>query len=360
MSTRIKEATDGTTNWPVDGLEYMGHCPVCGSTSRERFYEGLNDHVFDAPGNWTMFKCGGCGSGYLDPRPTRETIGLAYKNYFTHEPDPLPTGGSFWKRSRVAIRNAYLNRKFGYKFTPAVPWGFWVMHLLPSPLRLEWDHLARHLRPPQPGHNRLLDVGCGNGAFLSRARQAGWKAFGTDFDPNAGKVAKAEGAEIWIGDFRDAPFVEGSFDVVTSDQVIEHVHEPKDFLAHIYKWLKPGGRLWLGTPSFQCRIHDHFGSSYANLHPPQHLTVFSNEAIINLIKDAGFSEPRVLRRGFFEYAETMGSIAISRGKRREEFFTYRAHATAFEKGLGFWYELLAWLRPVGASDLVIVATKSAR
>src|SRR5690349_11892335 len=85
---RVAEPT-GTevsrTSWPEDGLEQLGHCPVCGSSARELVHCGLRDRVsFSAPGQWNLFRCAVCGSGYLDPRPNAETIGLAYANYYTH------------------------------------------------------------------------------------------------------------------------------------------------------------------------------------------------------------------------------------------------------------------------------------
>lgn len=346
------------TEWPADGLEFLARCPICGASRREVLYEGLTDRLFGAPGHWTMFKCHDCGSGYLDPRPTRETIELAYRNYITHELDPmLPNEASHFKQCRVAARNGYLNRKFGYKLIPAAAWGYWIMHLLPPPLRLEWDHYARHLKSPRPGYDRLLDIGCGNGAFLARAHQAKWKTFGTDFDPSAVEIAGALGSEVWAGDYKEAPFEEESFDVVTSHQVVEHVHDPREFVSDLYKWLKPGGHLWLGTPNFNCRIHKQFGRSYGNLHPPQHLSVFSERAILALIKEAGFINVKLLRRGFFEYHQTIGSAAISRGQRGSKVFKGVLHPKVADMCRGLWNELLAWLCPTTGSDFVIVANK---
>jgi hypothetical protein len=56
-----------------------------------------------------MYRCQGCGSGYLDPQPTRETIALAYNHYLSHDEEPAlaPTASTF-KRLRVAMRNGYL------------------------------------------------------------------------------------------------------------------------------------------------------------------------------------------------------------------------------------------------------------
>jgi len=69
-----------TEKWLLYGLEYINKCPVCHSTERNLLYEGLTDCVFFcAPGEWTLYRCQKCCSAYFDPRPTPDTIGLAYK-----------------------------------------------------------------------------------------------------------------------------------------------------------------------------------------------------------------------------------------------------------------------------------------
>ena len=61
-----------------------------------------------------------------------------------------------------------------------------------EPLRLKLDYYARHL---QGTPSRLLDVGCGNGGFLLRAREMGWKAEGCDPDPQAVQTCRNLGLQ---------------------------------------------------------------------------------------------------------------------------------------------------------------------
>ena len=110
-----------TAAWPADGLETVGACPVCGSPRRHALYEHLTDRLFGAPGAWTLWRCEGCPTAYLDPRPTPETIGLAYAEYFWHQPpedrEAVPDGGIEW--ARRALRNGYLERSLGYEVEPS-------------------------------------------------------------------------------------------------------------------------------------------------------------------------------------------------------------------------------------------------
>src|SRR5260221_3119952 len=47
-------------------------------------FRSLTDRTFRcAPGRWTLYGCAGCHSAYLDPRPTPQSIGLAYRRYYT-------------------------------------------------------------------------------------------------------------------------------------------------------------------------------------------------------------------------------------------------------------------------------------
>lgn len=342
--------------WPENGLEYLGKCPVCNGTGRTLLHDGLYDRLFGAPGLWTMYRCNHCESGYLDPRPNRETIGLAYTNYVTHNPQrPVPTQAT--KLARLKIRNGYLNRKFSYHESPSWDFGYWIMRMMPLPIRGEWDHRARHLKIPNAGVNRLLDVGCGNGDFLRDARSAGWDVQGTDLDPVAVEIARRSGVPVWQGPYDTAPFEPASFDVITTHQVIEHVPDPLAFLRALYAWLKPGGLLWIGTPNLDCPIHEKFGEFYGNLHPPQHMVVFNQKSLANLTHAAGFHKQKFLRRGLHDYNQTLGSAALARGLTGEVVYKGVRNAPFKDRLLGLINELRAWADPAACSDFVLICEK---
>lgn len=65
--------------------ERQTSCPLCG-TAGEAIYEDLRDSLFGAPGLWGSRACPACGALWLDPRPTRASIGEAYRTYYTHGP----------------------------------------------------------------------------------------------------------------------------------------------------------------------------------------------------------------------------------------------------------------------------------
>ena len=230
--------------WPKDSLEWLGHCPVCGDGRRAVEHERLLDNVFRcAPGKWTLFRCQGCRAGYLDPRPTPDSIGLAYRRYFTHAPENRASLEelNWMRRLRRALANGYRNHYYGTDERPASPLGTVLLKLLPSQRALI-DAEARGLRKVLPGA-RLLDVGCGNGAFLDFARRAGWKVTGVDPDPLAVDAARKKGLDVQLGGVEVLVGFENTFVGITLGHVVEHLHDPLYTLQTCYRLLKPGG--WL-------------------------------------------------------------------------------------------------------------------
>ncbi|HYM33762.1 MAG TPA: class I SAM-dependent methyltransferase [Steroidobacteraceae bacterium] len=95
---------------------------------------------------------------------------------------------------------------------------------------------------------RILDFGCGKGTLVGYLRAKGYSAFGVDIDPcylKNGRVLDryVEGRPILslIGQNGRTEFADASFDVVVSDQVIEHVHELETVGREIARLTAPGG-----------------------------------------------------------------------------------------------------------------------
>lgn len=345
--------------WPTDGLEYLGKCPVCGDAHRSLLHDNLIDRWFHAPGRWTMYKCEGCGSGYIDPRPNRATIGLAYANYETHR--SADAQGESGHGLATRLRNGYLNAKYSYRMAPASRWGYVAMHLLPPPLRFEWDHYARHLPVPKAGQNKLLDVGCGNGEFLARARWQGWDVTGIDVDEAALAHAREAGISVVQGSIKPGRLAPASFDTITSHQVIEHTHAPVEFLQTLYTWLKPGGFLWIGTPNIASALHDEFGADWRDLHPPQHLVIFSASSLITTMHKCGFVDTTLVPRGYLDSHFYRQSMRMRNTEAIGDWSSLNAPdnddpSIATQARL----ELTAWLAPGHCSDLVVTARKAPR
>ncbi|HVF09328.1 MAG TPA: class I SAM-dependent methyltransferase [Abditibacteriaceae bacterium] len=105
---------------------------------------------------------------------------------------------------------------------------------------------------------RLLDLGCGTGANLAMLRAAagacGWIT-ALEFSPHALHFARdhlgAEQISLIQADALHLPFADGSFDVVTMLDVLEHLRDDSRALREIHRVLRPGGALVLSVPAYQ-------------------------------------------------------------------------------------------------------------
>ncbi|MFC1701412.1 class I SAM-dependent methyltransferase [Pseudomonadota bacterium] len=276
--------------WPESDLEYQDSCPVCKDVSREILNDDLVDNVFEvARGKWVLWQCSSCKSAYLDPRPTEQSIGRAYGSYYTHKsPENRKISGrlSVFRQVRRAISNSYLNSRYGTSYQPHHTLGTVLAYVIPSQ-REVLDVQFRWLPKPKPGQN-LLDVGCGNGTFLLKARDSGWTVEGVDFDGEAVEAARVAGLNVNKGSLELFEGSECMFDVITLNHVIEHVHHPLGMLMRAYSLLKPGGTLYLETPNIQSRGAKLFGCNWRGLEAPRHLVLFTVNSMQLLLKKAGF------------------------------------------------------------------------
>lgn len=280
--------------WPKEELEVVPKCPICGSAQRSLLYDGLTDRVFGvAPGAWTLFRCVGCESGYLDPRPTAGSIGRAYEEYYTHiaedAPEALPKTPLV--RRLHAWINDYINGRYGLKRTPSGFGGRWLVPLIPS-LCAKANAKLRHLQRPPAGGGLLLDVGFGNGSFLKLASEMGWNAEGIDFDPEAVEAARAQGLNVRCASAEDLSAEKNQYDVITLSHVVEHVHDPIGLLRDLYRLLKPGGWLWLETPNLDSLGARRFKQNWRGLEPPRHLVLFNSTSLRMSLEKIGFQVVR--------------------------------------------------------------------
>jgi 2-polyprenyl-3-methyl-5-hydroxy-6-metoxy-1,4-benzoquinol methylase len=115
----------------------------------------------------------------------------------------------------------------------------------PARLQMFGRHLARI--EAEVGTGRILDIGCATGDFLKVARSRGWQVIGAD--PSAARTqVEAAGIELVGTNIHDADIDEGSLDVITFWDVLEHVANPAADLARARRLLKPAGVLALTVP----------------------------------------------------------------------------------------------------------------
>jgi SAM-dependent methyltransferase len=103
--------------------------------------------------------------------------------------------------------------------------------------------------PRRPGAT-LLDLGCGDGAFTLRVgTQVGAaRLVGVEFIDALADAAAQKGIEVArVNLASPLPFEDASFDVIHSNQVIEHIAGTDLFMREIQRLLRPGGYAVVST-----------------------------------------------------------------------------------------------------------------
>ena len=104
-----------------------------------------------------------------------------------------------------------------------------------------------------PRDGRLLDVGCGTGALVQAAREAGHDAVGVEPDAEMAALASAAlGVDVVVGGLPDLPLADDGFDAVTASFVLNHVDDPRAGARELARVAAPGGAvratIWGATP----------------------------------------------------------------------------------------------------------------
>jgi SAM-dependent methyltransferase len=115
----------------------------------------------------------------------------------------------------------------------------------------QWANLDR---------NRILDVGCGVGMYTGQFRRFSPHVTGVEVDLAAGRQAAARLPDIVLAPAERLPFAPGSFDVVFSHEVIEHVADDRAAAAEMVRVAAPGGRIVLFCPNrlYPFETHGHY------------------------------------------------------------------------------------------------------
>jgi SAM-dependent methyltransferase len=109
------------------------------------------------------------------------------------------------------------------------------------------EKICRDLNVERP---RILDVGCGTGANLEMLAQFG-DAEGVDISPDALAFCRARGLEkVRQGAAEKLPYEDGSFDLATGLDVVEHLDDDVAGLKEMRRVLRPNGRILLFVPAF--------------------------------------------------------------------------------------------------------------
>ena len=118
-------------------------------------------------------------------------------------------------------------------------------------IRCFLEPLVKQLQPAKAGEAiKILDVGCGTGANLEMLSEFG-EAEGVDVSAEALSFCRERGlAGVKQGAAESLPYAEGSFDLVTGLDVVEHLDDDLAGLREMHRVLRPNGKTLLFVPAF--------------------------------------------------------------------------------------------------------------
>ena len=140
---------------------------------------------------------------------------------------------------------------------------------------------------------KILDIGCGPGFFLLEGKKKGWEVLGIEPSIKAAKYANSIGVKTITSSF-DENIIKKlkKFDVVTIDQAIEHIYEPKETIKLIKKILNPKGLVMITAANdfskFQEIATKGFGLKKWWVVPKEHINYFSHKSLQKLLVSNNF------------------------------------------------------------------------
>ena len=111
-------------------------------------------------------------------------------------------------------------------------------------------YLCEHV--PLKEHDRILDVGCGNGRLLKMImNKVKVEAYGIDVSEEMIKAAREDNHEITYGvsEADKTPFEDSFFNVITVCCAFHHFVNPEAFLREAHRILRPQGKIYIADPT---------------------------------------------------------------------------------------------------------------
>jgi len=217
-------------------------CPACDETGWEPQWGkyGL-----------TYRRCVACRTVYVSPRPTPAQLDEYYRTSSNYE---------YWSR---VVFPASEDARRERIFRPRV----------------------ERVAALTGGRGTLLDVGAGFGTFCEEARGAFDRVIALEPEPHLAARCRERGLDVVEARVEDAP-LDGTVDVVTAFEVIEHLFSPREFLERCAALLRPGGLLVVTCPNVDGFDVQTLGEASATV-DAEHLNYFTPASLSALVERSG-------------------------------------------------------------------------
>lgn len=256
-------------------MKYKNKCEICGSNKCELLFN-QEDKNLNIPGKFSIFRCNNCGVLFINPQPTSSELEKHYSNGMYYSLNKIDTK-SKKLNIKILLYKTYFDKKNKNIF----------LRLILNPLKF----IARGtiIIP----NSKLLDIGSGSGQFLYEMKKLGMDVQGIEPGDFNKKESEKYKLNIEKKDLIKYKAKKESFDIITMNHVLEHVHNPKEVVRKIHDLLKKNGILIIGVPNKNSLAYYIFGKNWHQLDVPRHLFNYSNKNIKSFVEKNGFKVLRV-------------------------------------------------------------------
>ncbi len=159
------------------------------------------------------------------------------------------------------------------------------------------------------GRPRVLDIGCGAGAYLA-GLAAAYTPFGIEISTGLAATArevfaKAGGDVLAMSSLEGLrTFGAGSMDAVVLRSYLEHENEPRPLLDGCARVLRTGGHVVIKVPNYASLNRRIMGARWCGFRYPEHVNYFTPASLRDMARAAGFS----MRQSFFDALPTSDNM----------------------------------------------------
>jgi 2-polyprenyl-3-methyl-5-hydroxy-6-metoxy-1,4-benzoquinol methylase len=231
-------------------------CRVCGAST---IVATLTRSWGDFTSTWV--RCGECGVEHIDPYPCPDELAAYYDDSYVTKSCPGSVSHALRYSNEYAAR---IHDEYALGLTDM------------------------GLAPGEVAAFSVLDFGCAEGVFLDFLRNRGHdrdRLLGADISPQMVQRAVARGHRAVEARLLDE-LPEGTFDLITLWDVIEHVPDPSGTVAGLARLLTPAGRLLVQTPRMGL-LSAEMEDAFEHYLPFEHVHLFRRETLVRLFAEHG-------------------------------------------------------------------------
>jgi 2-polyprenyl-3-methyl-5-hydroxy-6-metoxy-1,4-benzoquinol methylase len=234
-------------------------CPLCASENIIPSFRCTD--LFISQEVFSVYECSECSFKFTQDYPVQDEIGGYYESddYISHN----DTAKGFSNQLYRLVRNVMLVKK------------------------------KCIINSTVTGKGNLLDIGSGSGYFANKMKKDGWTVKGIEINKKARDYSISRFGLDIVGPEQISALEADSFDCITLWHVLEHFHQPFQYMSDIARLLKSGGICLIALPNCSSYDAGYYGKYWAAYDVPRHLWHFNPNTFRKFSEKTGFKIEKI-------------------------------------------------------------------